>query len=167
MAFSLVEILDLDFWQFSNQTYKKLKHKKKFFGKCQTLPRFPRRMALSLSTKFCIFKPGTKIHTLLGVSKEFKQVYWKLKYDEKFLRKLLGLSGSPEKIVLYSSSKFGSFEPYTNIQSVRRFYLGFWQTSKLMYRKFQYWEKVFGNFQGFLCFSRKLVLCLSTKFGNF
>ena len=40
----------------------------------------------------------------------------------------------------------------------------FWNTSKEIYRQFQYNEKVFEEFQSLSCFPRKMVLHSSTKF---
>ena len=48
--------------------------------------------------------------------------------------------------------------PSTNIPWPKIFDLGFWQTSKQIYRKLQYREKVFGEFQALPRFPRKMVL---------
>ena len=68
-------------------------------------------------------------------------------------------------MILYSLTKFGIIKPWTNIPWLRRFDLGFWQTSKQIYRKLQYVEKVFREFQGLPRFPRKIVLYSSTIFG--
>ena len=71
----------------------------------------------------------------------------------------------PEKIVLYSSTKFGILKLSTNILWSGTFYLCFWQNSKQIYRKLQYREKDFGYFPGLLPFARRIVLYLSTERG--
>ena len=68
------------------------------------------------------------------------------------------------KMVLYSFNKFGIFRSWTNIQWLWKFDLGFWQTSKLVYRKLKNSEKVFWRFQSLHPFPRKMVLYLWTKF---
>ena len=94
-----------------------------------------------------------------------KQVYKLLQYEQKYFAEFQSLSRFPRKMVLYWSTKVGIIKPWTNIQSIRRFDLGFWQTSKQICRKLQYKEKVFGEFQSFPHFPRKMVLYLLTKFG--
>ena len=68
-----------------------------------------------------------------------------------------------EKMVWCSSNKF-YIEPFTNVESHRRFNLGFWQISERVYRKLQHGKKFFGKFQGLPCFLRKMVLYLWSKF---
>ena len=63
-------------------------------------------------------------------------------------------------------TKLGIIKTWTNIQLPSRFNLGFWQTSKQIYRKLQYKQKVFEEFQALPCFPRKIVLYSSTNFGN-
>ena len=70
----------------------------------------------------------------------------------------------PEKIVLYLLTKFSNFYRLTNIECHRRFNLGYWETSKQIFKKLQYSEKLFGKVQGLPCFTRKIVLYSSTKF---
>ena len=70
----------------------------------------------------------------------------------------------PRKMVLYSSTKFRIIKPSTNIPWLRGFDLGFWKSSKQIYRKLQNKENFFGEFQGLPCFPRKMVLYLWTKF---
>ena len=94
-----------------------------------------------------------------------KQVYKLLQYEQKYFAEFQSLSRFPRKMVLYWSTKVGIIKPWTNIQSLRTFDLGFWQTSKQICRKLQYKEKVFGEFQSFPHFPRKMVLYLLTKFG--
>ena len=59
------------------------------------------------------------------------------------------------------------FQPFPNIQSFRRFDWSFLQVSKYIYGKLWYKEKLFGKFQGLLCFTRKIVSYSLTKLGNF
>ena len=68
-------------------------------------------------------------------------------------------------MVLYSSTKFHISRPWPKIPKLIRFDLGFSQTSKKIYRKIQYKEKVFREFQRLPPFPRKMVLYSSTKFG--
>ena len=69
------------------------------------------------------------------------------------------------KIDLHSFTKFRISKSWTNIPWLRRFDLGFWQTSKQFYRKLRYRENFFGNFQELPRFSKKMVLYSFTKFG--
>ena len=68
-------------------------------------------------------------------------------------------------MVLYSLTKFSIIKSWTNTPWLRRFDLGFWQTSKQIYRKLQYTQKVFREFQDLPRFPRKMILYPSTKFG--
>ena len=68
-------------------------------------------------------------------------------------------------MVLYSSTKFHILKPWTNIQSLRRFDLDLYEAFKNIYRKLQYSQKPFEEFQGFSHFPRKMVLYSSTTFG--
>ena len=85
-------------------------------------------------------------------------------YIEDVFKKFEGLSCFPRKMVLYSLTKFGIISPWIFIPWRRRFDLGFWKTSKQIYRNVNYREKVFGDFQGLSCFPRKMVLFSSTNF---
>ena len=69
------------------------------------------------------------------------------------------------KLVLYSSTKFAIIKPWTNIPWPKRLDLGFWQTSKQIYRKLEYREKTFREFNGLRHFPIKMILYSSTKFG--
>ena len=71
----------------------------------------------------------------------------------------------PRKMVLYSSTKFDILKPWTIISNFIRFDLGFWQASKLFYRKLKYREELLEEFQRLPRFPRKLVYYSSTKFG--
>ena len=74
---------------------------------------------------------------------------------EKVFGEFQALSCFPRKIVFYSSTKIGILKPGTYIQSLRSFDLGLLQTPKQIYRKLQYKEKVFGEFQALPRFPRK------------
>ena len=117
----------------------------------QHLPRFPRKIVLYLSTKFGILKPWTIIPKLKRFDIRFwqtsKQIYRKLKYREKVLEEFQRLPRFPRKMVLYSSTKFGVLKPWTIISKLIIFDLSFWQTSKQIYRKVKYKQKVFQEFQ--------------------
>ena len=76
-----------------------------------------------------------------------------------------GSSHFPRKIVLYSLTKFRIEKRWTNVLWLRRFNLSFWQTSTQIYRKLQYQQKVFQEFDGLSGFPRKIVLYSPTKFG--
>ena len=88
------------------------------------------------------------------------------------MRKLLkssedfwSFSGFSRKMVVYSSTKFGIRKPWKKILSLRTLNLGFSQTSKQIYRKLQFREKVFGEFEALPRFRRKMILNSSSKFG--
>ena len=74
---------------------------------------------------------------------------------------------SQKKMVLYSLSKFDILNHCTNIQSLRRLELRFWQTSKEIYKKLQYEEKLFSKFQGLPRFLKETDLYSSRKFHIF
>ena len=76
-----------------------------------------------------------------------------------------GFPGLSRKMVLYSLTKFGILKPSTIISNLKRFDLGFWQTSKPFYRKLKYRENDIETFQRLPCFPRKMVLYSSTKIG--
>ena len=125
-------------------------------------------MVLYSSTKFGILKPWTNIQSLgrfdLGLWQTSKQIYRKLQYKQKVYVEFQGFSHFPRKMVLYSWTKFCMLKPWTNIQSLRKFHLGFWQASKQIYRKLQYREKVFGEFKTLPRFLKRMVLFSSIKF---
>ena len=66
---------------------------------------------------------------------------------------------------LHLKTKFCIAKPWSNIQSFRRFHFDLWQTSKQIYRKLQYRNKVFEDIQGLTRFPRKMVLYSSTTLG--
>ena len=57
---------------------------------------------------------------------------------------------------------FGIIKPSIKLPRLRRFDLVFKETSKQIYWKLQYNEKVFKEFEGLHRFSRKMVLYSST-----
>ena len=160
---------NLGFWQTSKQIYRKLQYKEKAFEELQGLSRFPRKMVLYLLTKFGILKYTANILRPriinLGFWQTSKQIYRKLQYRKKVFGEFQDLPGFTRKMIFYSSTKFGILKPWTNIPSPRRFDLGFWQTSKQIYRQLQYKEKVLKEFEGSSGFPRKIILYSLTKFG--
>ena len=160
---------NLGFWQTSKQIYRKLQYKEKAFEELQGLSRFPRKMVLYLLTKFGILKYTANILRPriinLGFWQTSKQIYRKLQYRKKVFGEFQDLPGFTRKMIFYSSTKFGILKPWTNIPSPRRFDLGFWQTSKQIYRQLQYKEKVLEEFEGSSGFPRKIILYSLTKFG--
>ena len=126
-------------------------------------------MVLYLLTKFGIIRPWTNIPWPRDSIKSLYRLQNKfienLIIGRKFLGCLKGFSCFPRKMVLYLLTNFETITLWINFPWLRRFDLGCWQTSKQIYRKFQYRGKVFGEFQGFPCFPRKTVLYSLTKFG--
>ena len=107
----------------------------------------------------------TKITVKWGFPHTSKQIYRKLQYREKVFGEFQGLPRFPRKMVCYFLTKLDIIKLWTNIQSLKRLNLGFWQASKQTYRKLKYREKVSGEVQGLPCFPREMVLYRSTKFG--
>ena len=124
-------------------------------------------MVLYSSTKLGILKPWGIISNLsrfdLGFWQASKTFYRKFKYREKVLEEFQHLPRFPRKIVLYSSTKFGILKPWTIISNLIIFDLGFWQTSKQIYRKLKY-RQVLEKFQRLSRFPRKIVLYSWTNF---
>ena len=94
-----------------------------------------------------------------------KQIFSKVKYRETVLEEFQRLPGFPRKMVLYSSTKFGTLRSWTIIRKLMRFDLGFWLTRKQTYGKLKYTENVFQELQRFSHFPKKMILYLSDKFG--
>ena len=140
----------------------------KDFEELQGLSHSPRKIILYSPTKFGILKPWTNIQSLGRFDLVFwqisKQIHRKLQYRDKTLEEFQGLFLFSRKVVLYSSTKFGLLKTWTNIKSLRKFDLGFWQTSKQIYQKLQYREKVFREFEGLCRFPRKMIVYSSAKF---
>ena len=117
---------------------------------------FARKMVLYSFNKFGIFRSWTNIQWLwkfdLGFWQTSKLVYRKLKNSEKVFWRFQSLHPFPRKMVLYLWTKFCIFESCTNIQSLRRFELSFWQIEKQIHRKLQNREKFFGKFETLPCF---------------
>ena len=67
-------------------------------------------------------------------------------------------------MALCSLTKFEIKKPWTNIPWLRGFDILFLQTSKQIYKKLWYTEKVSTKFQTLSYFSRKMVLYSLTKF---
>ena len=135
----------------------------------QRIPRFTRKIALYSSTKFGILKPWTIISKLIKIDLGFwetsKQIHRRLKYKQKVLEEFQRLPYFPRKMVLYSSTKFGILKLWTIIFKLIRFNLGFWETSKQIYRRLKYKERVLQEFQRLPRFPRKMVLESSRKGG--
>ena len=63
-------------------------------------------------------------------------------------------------MVFHSLTKLCIIKYWTNIQSLRRFDIGLWQTKNHIektYRKFQYRDKFWGKFQNLPSFPRKMI----------
>ena len=107
--------INQDLLQTSNQIYRQLKYREKVFEQFQRLSRFPRKIILYSSTKFCILKPSTNIPQLirfnLGFSQTSKPNYRKLHYKGKVFGEFQSLPRFPRKMVLYSSTKFRNLKP--------------------------------------------------------
>ena len=86
------------------------------------------------STKFSIIKPSINIPWSwkfnLSFEQTSKQLYSKLLYKENVFRKFQCFPRFPRNFALYSLTKFGIKKPWANIPWLRRFDLGFWETSK-------------------------------------
>ena len=157
------------FWQTSKQIYRRLQYKQKVFEEFQGMSPFSRKIVMYSSTKFGILKSWTNIQLLrtfdLVFWETWKQIYRKLQYRVKDFEEFQGLSDFPRKMVLYSLTKFGIQKPWTNILWLRRSNLSFWQTSKQIYQKLQYREKVFRKIENLPRFPRKIILYSSAKLG--
>ena len=137
---------DLGFWKASIPFYRKVKNKKKVLEEFERLPRFLRKMVLYSSLKFCILNPWALILKIIRFHLGFWQAsnpfYTKLKDREKVLEEFQRLSHFPIKMVLYLSTKFCILKTTAIISNLIGVDLGFWQASKLFYRKLKYSEKV-------------------------
>ena len=95
-------------------------------------------MVLYLLTKFGILKNCTNIQSLRRLELRFwqtlKQIYNKLQKEEKLFSRFQGLPRLLKEIDMYSSRKFHSFELCSNIQSLKRFDLGFSEILKHVFR---------------------------------
>ena len=96
---------DLGFWQASKTFYRKFKYREKVLEEFQHLPRFPRKMVLHSSTKFCIVKPWA----IFSNHRRFDWGFWqvsisffaKLKYREKVLEDFQSVSLSQKNGVVF------------------------------------------------------------------
>ena len=120
---------------------------------------FTRKIVLYSLTKFDILKPWNNIQSLRrfdwGFWQTSKQIHRKLQYKQKVFEEFQGMSRFSRKIFMYSSTKFGILKSWANIQSLRTFDLGFWETSKQIYRKLQYRVKTLKSSRVFLTFLEK------------
>ena len=122
-------------WQILKQVYRELQEAKRFFGKFQGQPLFPRKMVLYSSTKFGIIKTWTNIPWLRRVDLGFRQTWKRFKGISNiwgtFLESLKVCVTFPEKFrIFYLLTKFGTFQSFANIKWLRRFYSDFWLTLK-------------------------------------
>ena len=117
-------------------------------------------MVLCSSREFCIFEPYTNIQLLRGLDLAFASFEIKFIGNSNMERNSSqGLPRFPRKMVLYWLNKFGIIKPRTNIPWLRRYDLRLiLHTSRQIYRKFQYKEKVFWKFQSFPLIPRKFCL---------
>ena len=132
----------------------------------QRLPRFPRKMALYLSTNFPILMAWAIITNLLrfdlGFWQASKPFYRKLKYRENVLEEFQRLPRFPRKMVFYSSTNFRILKPWAIISNLMRFDLGFWQASKQIYGKLEYSERFWKSFNVLVAFPEKwFCICQS------
>ena len=98
------------------------------------------------------------------LSTDWKQIYTILQYKVKAFAEVQALACFPRNIILHSPTKFGIRKPYTNIQSLWRFHLVFWKTSKQIYRKLEKKEKLRREFQALPSWYSKMILYSLTKF---
>ena len=116
---------------------------------------FLKKMVLFSLTKFGILKRQTNIpwprRFHLGFWQTSKESVRTLQYSEKVFGEFQGLPQFPRKMVLYLSTKLGIIEPWTNIESLRTFDIGFWQTSK----------KIIGNSNIKKTFLKSSQVCLT------
>ena len=137
---------DLGLWKASKPLYRKLKYRGNVLEEFQRLPPFPRKMFFYSWTNFRILELWAIISNLirfdLGFWEAWTPFYRKLKYSGKVLKEFERLPGFPRIMVLYSSTNFDILKPLAIISTVISSDLGFWQASKLFYRKFKYTEKV-------------------------
>ena len=137
---------DLGLWKASKPLYRKLKYRRNVLEEFQRLPPFPRKMFFYSWTNFRILELWAIISNLirfdLGFWEAWTPFYRKLKYSGKVLKEFERLPGFPRIMVLYSSTNFDILKPLAIISTVISSDLGFWQASKLFYRKFKYTEKV-------------------------
>ena len=91
---------------------------------------FSEKMVWCSSKKFYI-EPFTNVESHRRFNLAWKEIFWKVSRLALLFRKM----------VLYLWSKFSILKHCTNIRSLRRLELRFWQTSKQVYRKLQYEEK--------------------------
>ena len=159
---------DLGLWKASKPLYRKLKYRGNVLEEFQRLPRFPRKMFFYSWTNFRILELWPIISNLirfdLGFWEAWTPFYRKLKYSGKVLKEFERLPGFPRIMVLYSSTNFDILKPLAIISTVISSDLGFWQASKLFYRKLKYRENILEEFQRFPRFPRKMVLYSSTNF---
>ena len=114
-----LERFDLQFFQTSQQIYRKVQYTEKVFGNIHCLPCFARKMVLYSFSKFYIFEPLTNIQLhrrfKLGFWKTSEQVYKKVQHLGKIFAKFQSHPRFPRKMVLYSLTKLFIERLGTNI----------------------------------------------------
>ena len=167
IIFSLIR-LDLGFWQISKGFHRKLKYRENIFEEFEHLGRFPRKMILSWSTNFRIWKSWAIISNLirfhLGFWQGWKAFHRKPKYREKVLEKFQRLPRFNRKIVLYSSTNFCILKPWAIISNLIRFDWVLWEISKPFYSNLKYTENTSEEFQRLPRFHRKMFFYSSMNF---
>ena len=147
------EWFDLGFWQTSKQFDRKLQYCNKLFRKFQDLPDFPRKTVLcsSIKFRFSSFIPifnhlqnficalARFSNGFIGNSSIRRRFFRCFKISVPFLEKWF--------IIHWPNLAFLSLVPISNHS------LGFWKTSKKIYWKQQYRDKLFVRCQGFPRFS--------------
>ena len=126
------------------------------------LPCFASEMVFYSLTKFCVFQPCRKTQSLrifdLGILEALNRDY---SQRIKFLVNITDSLAFPKNGVVFGEQiwHYKAFYKYSI-----RLELGFCQTSKQLYRKLKYREKLLVKCQGLPHFSRKMVLHSLNKF---
>ena len=89
---------------------------------------------------------------------DFKKKIKKLQNKNKVFEEFQDLPRFPRKMVLYSPTKFAILKSWINVPLPRKFYLGFWKSSKQIHGKLEYKKKVFEVFKIFSLVLRRMVL---------
>ena len=116
-------------------------------------------MVLYLLARFGKIKPWSnnrwRRRIDLAFWKTLKQICGKIQYREEGFGDFEDLPQFSAKFFFYLSTKFAIMKLWTNIQRHRRFDLAFWKTSKQIYRKLRYREKILENCNIYIAFSEK------------
>ena len=122
---------------------------------------FPEKWFCSYWEKFGIFKPCTNIKLFRrfdwGFWKEdLEKIYRKLQYVENAFWKVSRFALFSRKIGFILLTKLYLFEPCTNIRSLQRLDLGFWQTLKKFVGNSNMERNFFESFKVSLVYPQKL-----------